>query len=103
MISANFFDTLGVAPVRGRTFRADDDRLGAAPVVMLGGGFCLRRFGCAPDIVGKSIDLSGTSYLPSSWDGFIDCPALEGHSRFATVDLCYPRLSGHPHVQRQGP
>ena len=62
MISANFFDTLGVKPVLGRTFRIDDDHVGAEPVVILGGGFWKRKFGSSPNIVGKSIDLNGTSY-----------------------------------------
>jgi predicted permease len=62
MISAEFFSTLGVTPVIGRTFHADDDRTGAAPVVILGGGFWKRQFGSSPDIVGKPIILNGTSY-----------------------------------------
>src|SRR5580693_9300194 len=35
MISAGFFSTLGVQPVLGRTFRPEDDRVGAAPVAIL--------------------------------------------------------------------
>jgi predicted permease len=62
MISADFFPTLGVNPVLGRAFSRDDDHQGAAPVVILGGGFWKRRFGSSPDIVGKSIALNGTSY-----------------------------------------
>jgi putative ABC transport system permease protein len=62
MISAGFFSTLGVKPVLGRTFRADDDQVGAAPVVILGGGFWKRSFGSAPAIIGKSIELNGTAY-----------------------------------------
>ena len=42
MISAEFFSTLDVNPVLGRPFRPDDDRLGAAPVVILGGGLWKR-------------------------------------------------------------
>src|SRR6202046_2625989 len=38
MISAHFFSTLAVQPILGRTFRSSDDQLGAAPVVLLGGG-----------------------------------------------------------------
>ena len=38
MISAGFFSTLGVQPILGRMFRSDDDQLGAAPVVIIGGG-----------------------------------------------------------------
>ena len=45
MISADFFSTLGTAPILGRTFRPDDDHAGAAPVVILGGGFWKRKFG----------------------------------------------------------
>ena len=62
MVSANFFSTLGVQPVLGRTFRADDDRVGAAPVVILGGGFWRRRFGASPQILGNILALNGASY-----------------------------------------
>jgi predicted permease len=62
MISAEFFSTLGLKPLLGRTFRPEDDQLGAAPVAILGGGFWEREFGAFPDIVGKSITLNGTSY-----------------------------------------
>jgi predicted permease len=61
-ISADFFRTLGVAPIVGRTFRADDDHLGAAPVVILGGGLWKRKFASSLDVAGKSIVLNGTSY-----------------------------------------
>jgi predicted permease len=63
MISAGFFSTLGVQPILGRAFRVDDDQVGAAPVVVLGGGLWQRKFGSSPDIVGKSLTLNGTSYL----------------------------------------
>ncbi|HXE35817.1 MAG TPA: ABC transporter permease [Verrucomicrobiae bacterium] len=62
MISADFFSTLGTMPVLGRDFRADDDHMGAAPVVMLGGGFWKRKFGSSLEIIGKPILLNGTSY-----------------------------------------
>ena len=62
MISADFFKTLGVAPILGRTFRPDEDQLGAAPVVILSGGFWKRKFGSSPDIAGKPIILNGTAY-----------------------------------------
>jgi predicted permease len=62
MISAGFFSTLGVNPILGRTFRSNDDQVGAAPVVILGGGLWKRRFGSSPGIMGKSLVLNGTSY-----------------------------------------
>jgi predicted permease len=63
MVSAGFFSTLDVRPILGRAFRVDDDQVGAAPVVVLGGGLWQRKFGSSPDIVGKSLTLNGTSYL----------------------------------------
>jgi predicted permease len=62
MISAGFFSTLGVQPILGRTFLADDDQVGTAPVVILGGGFWSREFGSSPDVIGKSLTLNGTSF-----------------------------------------
>ena len=62
MISAGFFDTLGVAPVLGRAFQAEDDQIGAAPVVVLSGGFWKREFDSSPEIIGKPITLNGTGY-----------------------------------------
>ena len=62
MISPGFFSTLGVQPILGRTIRADDDRLGAGPVVILGGGLWARKFGSSPDAVGKALTLNGASY-----------------------------------------
>jgi len=63
MISDGFFSTLGVQPVLGRTFRPDDDQLGAAPVVILGGGLWMRKFGASPEVIGKSLTLNGKSYV----------------------------------------
>jgi predicted permease len=62
MVSADFFSTLGTMPVLGRSFRADDDHPGAAPVVILGGGFWKRKFGASLEIIGKPMLLNGTSY-----------------------------------------
>jgi predicted permease len=62
MVSANFFRTLGIEPVLGRAFRAEDDHLAAAPVAILGGGFWERKFASSPNVIGKSITLSGTLY-----------------------------------------
>jgi hypothetical protein len=62
MVSASFLATLGIHPSLGRDFRWDDDRIGAAPVVMLSDGFWHRHFGASPSIIGKSIDLNGTDY-----------------------------------------
>jgi predicted permease len=73
MVSADFFSTLGATPILGRTFLLADDRVGAAPVVVLGGGFWKRKFGSSPEVIGRSIDLNGTFYtvigvIPATFD-----------------------------------
>jgi predicted permease len=69
----NFFQVLGVQPMMGRAFTADDARHGAAPVVLLGYPWWKRQFNGDPDIVGKTIDLNGhqttvIGVLPRAFD-----------------------------------
>src|SRR5215831_3383756 len=54
-VSWNFFDTLGVKPVLGRTFMPDDDRSGARRVAILTQGLWLSRFAGEPNVVGRNI------------------------------------------------
>ena len=63
MVSADFFSTLAVPPVLGRTFVPDDDVPGAAPVVILGGGYWQHEFSGSASAIGKSLTLNGISYL----------------------------------------
>jgi predicted permease len=57
MISAGFFEILGVNPIMGRTFTADEDRLGADPTVMITEGLWQRKFGVRKDIIGQRMVL----------------------------------------------
>jgi putative ABC transport system permease protein len=57
-VTANFFDLLGVRPLLGRTFTADDDRT-APPIVVLSYGLWQRRYGGEPSAIGTSIVMSG--------------------------------------------
>ena len=58
-VSASFFETLGVAPLLGRTFRPEEDVPGASPVVMVSHGFWQRHLEGDLDIIDKSVNLSG--------------------------------------------
>jgi len=62
MVSATFFPLLGIRPLNGRNFSAEEDRLGAAPAVIIGAGLWRRKFGSSPGILGKTIALNGTGY-----------------------------------------
>ena len=59
MVSAGFFEILGVNPMMGRTFTPDEDRLGANPTVMISEGLWKRKFGSNPHIVGQTIIING--------------------------------------------
>jgi len=59
MISAGFFELLGVNPLLGRTFSDDEDRIGANPTVMITEGLWKRRYGSDPNILGQRIVLNG--------------------------------------------
>jgi predicted permease len=61
-VSASFFSLLGVNPILGRNFSSAEDQLGGPPAVILSGGLWRTKFGSAPDIVGKTLDLDGTDY-----------------------------------------
>lgn len=60
-VSHDYFAMLGVAPLAGRAFVANDDRDGAEPVAILTDTLWRRRFGGSP-IVGQTITLDGTRY-----------------------------------------
>jgi predicted permease len=60
LVSGNFFDTLGVRAVMGRTFTAADDKApGSDPYAVISYGYWKRRFNQDPLIVGKTIRVNG--------------------------------------------
>ena len=61
-ISAEFLPAFGIHPLLGRNFTAEEDRAGAAPVVILGDRLWKRKFGASPEMLGKSVTLNATSY-----------------------------------------
>jgi len=62
LINADLFKALGAKAAIGRTISDEDDRFGADPVVVLAHGFWQRTFGGDPNIIGRSIQLSGKAY-----------------------------------------
>jgi predicted permease len=52
-----YFRVLGVRPVLGRDFTADDDHAGATRTVIISNGFWHRQFASDPNIIGRVVDL----------------------------------------------
>jgi predicted permease len=72
-VSSEFFRQLAVIPVIGRDFAPGEDRVGAAPTVMITAAFWNRKFGSRPDVLGKSLTLDGKDYtiigvIPATFD-----------------------------------
>jgi putative ABC transport system permease protein len=61
-VSAGLFEVLGVQPVLGRPFTAEDDVPGAEPVVVLGHGLWMERFGGEPSVLGRVVTLDDARY-----------------------------------------
>jgi len=62
-VSTGFFETLGVQPILGRIFTADEDQPGHANVLILSHRFWREHFASNAEIVGHTVNMDGQSYL----------------------------------------
>jgi putative ABC transport system permease protein len=58
-ISANYFDVVGVPPLRGRVFRPEENEPGQGNVMLLSEATWRDRFGGDETIIGRTVELSG--------------------------------------------
>ncbi|HEV2667509.1 MAG TPA: ABC transporter permease, partial [Blastocatellia bacterium] len=61
-VSGGYYTGLGVQPMLGRAITDEDDRPGAAPVVVLSHQFWQERFGANPAVTGQSLKLNQQSF-----------------------------------------
>ena len=60
LVSGNYFEVLGVRPLKGRLLAESDDRIRAGhPVVVLSYGFWVERLGARSDIIGGTVRIGG--------------------------------------------
>jgi putative ABC transport system permease protein len=90
-VSADYLPTLGVQPLFGRNFTAEEDRPGGAPVVLLSHNYWKQHFNSDPAILGRTITLDG---LPRTIVGILP-PALSGFPLNQT-ELWTPRPAEVP-------
>jgi putative ABC transport system permease protein len=60
LVSVSFFEALGIKPMLGRGFLAEEEQEGRNGVVIMNHDLWQRRFGADRNIVGRRISLSGT-------------------------------------------
>jgi putative ABC transport system permease protein len=58
VVSHNFFETIGINPLHGRTFRESDDRPGADAVLVLSHRYWQSKFGGDPGVVGQILEMN---------------------------------------------
>src|SRR5688572_31789738 len=61
IVSGNYFEVMGLAPVLGRAFAASDDGAAAEPVMMLTYEYWQSAFGGKRDVLGKVFRMNGRS------------------------------------------
>ena len=84
--SANLFPLLGVAPMLGRTFTADEEQQ-KVRVVVLSHGLWQRRFGASPNVLGQTLEIDGVSsqvigVMPEHFRSGKETPIWEPHTLF---------------------
>jgi putative ABC transport system permease protein len=88
-VSGNYFDVLGVAAQKGRTFAADEDLVPRQkPVAVISNSLWQRRFNSDPEIIGKIITLND---LPLTIIG-VAPPQYTGMLRGVSFDVWVPMM-----------
>jgi putative ABC transport system permease protein len=100
-VNSNLFSLLGVQPVVGRTFTADEDQPGRL-LAILSYGLWQRRFGANPDVVGRTVTLDRQPYtvigvMPR---GFVF--PLPGLDQGDAADLFVPMAFTHDELSNEG-
>jgi putative ABC transport system permease protein len=95
-VTSNYFDVLGVRPIRGRNFLPEEER--TADVAMVTETFWQKRLSGDPNVIGRGITLNGAPHtivgvlpnLPFSWVG----PAAEVWTTkpFEIAGISYERI-----------
>jgi predicted permease len=95
LVSANYFEVLGLQPAAGRWFRPDEDKmLGGNAVAVLSYGLALRLFGQPKSAIGRLMNFNGTPYEVVGV-----APAnFKGTQTFGAPDVAWVPLSMHGQV-----
>jgi putative ABC transport system permease protein len=62
VVTSNFFETLGVTPLLGRTFAPDEGTPEKRLLLVVSHGFWQTRLGGRPDVIGQTLTLSGKPF-----------------------------------------
>ncbi|HKH43630.1 MAG TPA: ABC transporter permease [Thermoanaerobaculia bacterium] len=99
-VTHGFFEVLGIRPLIGRTFTAQDDTPGAPRVVLLSSGLWHRLFGGETGIIGHPIRLDGEAYtvigvMPPDFQTLSDMETGNDYWKPLAMDLASQKRSRH--------
>ena len=95
LVTAYYFDVLGVPAAVGRTFQPDEDKKpGGNAVAVLSYSLWSREFGADPTLIGKSLSLNGRSYEVIG----VTPKGFQGTLLFASADQIWIPASMHSQV-----
>ena len=102
-VMPSFFSTLGIAPMLGRAFAADEGPDGNDQVVILSHGLWQRRFGGDPAVVGRTIQVDRrpvtiVGVMPPRFGLFLKTGTLAGKP----ADLWAPMVFTEKGAQKSG-
>ncbi len=97
-LTSNYFDVLGVRPIRGRNFLPAEEE--GADVALITEDFWQKRLGGDPNVLGRSITLDGTAHtivgvlphMPANWFGANPIAEVWTTKPFQLPGFSYERL-----------
>jgi predicted permease len=97
-LTSNYFDVLGVRPIRGRNFLPEEEE--GADVAVVTENFWRKRLGGDPNVIGRSITLDGTVHtiigvlpnMPVTWFGANPIAEVWTTKPFQLPGFSYERL-----------
>lgn len=116
VVSDNYFQTLGVRPILGRAFLAEEYAAqGAHPVAVISYRFWQSRFAGDPDVLGRTFRLNGVTYsivgvAPASFGGMVPAATAQMWIPTAMVERVEPmgnqrtsgRSTGDTRLEQRG-
>lgn len=90
LVTANYFDVLGVSAYQGRTFLPqEDDQIGGNNVVVLSYSLWMHRFGGNPAVINQTVTLNGQQYTITG----VTPPNFKGTALLAPPEVLWMPIS----------
>jgi putative ABC transport system permease protein len=91
LVTGNYFKTMGLGVIRGRTFNENDDGTKVPPVMILTHAYWNSRFGADPGVIGRRVMLDGrpveivgvsepAPFFPTRFDALLNMVISEHHT-----------------------